>query len=214
MKKSLSLLLLMFLLVRGNAQTFSEWFRQKATQKKYLLQQIAALQVYIGYVEKGYSIAKQGLDAISGFKQGELKLHTDYFQSLRTVNSKIGNCSKVADIIAMQVKIIATCKDAMKQMKRSGAFNHSETAYTDGVYNRLLEDCLKTIEALIAVTTNGEAEMKDDERLKQIDGLYTDMQGKYTFAKAFADGTKLLAVSRVREKTDIQTIQNLHGIKR
>ena len=41
------------------AQTFAEWFRQSATQKKYLLQQIAALQVYIGYVQKGYSIAKE-----------------------------------------------------------------------------------------------------------------------------------------------------------
>lgn len=28
------------------AQSFSEWFKQKKTQKKYLLEQIAALQMY------------------------------------------------------------------------------------------------------------------------------------------------------------------------
>ena len=46
------------------AQTWAEWFRQKATQKKYLLQQIAALHVYSGYLSKGYSIAKDGLNTI------------------------------------------------------------------------------------------------------------------------------------------------------
>lgn len=214
MKKILTLLLIVLVFRQGNAQTFSEWFRQKATQKKYLLQQIAALQVYIGCVQKGYSIAKQGLDAISDFKQGELNLHTGYFQSLKTVNSKIGNYSKVTDIIAIQVKVINTCKEAMKQMKQSAVFNSNETAYGDGVYNRLLEDCLKTIEALITITTTGELGMKDDERLKQIDALHADMQGKYAFVKAFSDEVKVLAVSRVREQTDVQTIQALYGIKK
>ena len=44
------------------AQTLAEWVSQKVTQKKYLLQQIAALQVYSGYLSKGYSIAKDGLN--------------------------------------------------------------------------------------------------------------------------------------------------------
>ena len=60
------------------AQTFSEWFRQKKTQKKYLLQQIAALQVYIGYAQKGYRIAKEGLTTIGGFTKGEFDLHSDF----------------------------------------------------------------------------------------------------------------------------------------
>ena len=53
-------LLILFVLAGGlsQAQTFNEWFRQKATQKKYLIQQIAALQVYLDYVQKGYAIAQ------------------------------------------------------------------------------------------------------------------------------------------------------------
>ncbi|MBK8310917.1 MAG: hypothetical protein IPL04_08535 [Chitinophagaceae bacterium] len=35
-----------------NGQTLAEWTQQKKTQKKYLLQQIVALQVYIGYAKK------------------------------------------------------------------------------------------------------------------------------------------------------------------
>ena len=65
-----------------SAQTSSEWFRQKATQKKYLLQQIAALQVYSGYLSKGYSIAKNGLNTIKNIKNGDLLQHSNYFTSL------------------------------------------------------------------------------------------------------------------------------------
>lgn len=212
--KRLVILLLFAILSSGTqAQTFAEWFRQKATQKKYLLQQIAALQVYIGYVQKGYSIAKEGLNAISDIKHGEFNLHKDYFNSLKTVNPKIQNYSKVADIIALQVSIVKTYKEAIKQVRQSGTFNAGEISYVNGVFERLLDDCTKTIDALIAVTTSGELELKDDERLKRIDMLYSDMQDKYTFAKAFSNEAKLLAASRIRELNDIQTMRIINGTK-
>lgn len=213
MKRLLILLLFAILSSGTKAQTFAEWFRQKATQKKYLLQQIAALQVYIGYVQKGYSIARQGLNTISDIKHGEFNLHKDYFNSLKTVNPKIKNYSKVADIIALQVNIVKTYKEAVKQVRQSGSFNVNEISYVNGVFERLLDDCTKTIDALIAVTTSGELEMKDDERLKRIDALYSDMQDKYTFVQAFSNEAKLLAASRIREQSDIQTMRILNGIK-
>lgn len=195
------------------AQTFAEWFRQSSTQKKYLLQQIAALQVYIGYVQKGYSIAGQGLNTISDIKNGEFNLHKDYFNSLKTVNPKIKNYSKVADIIGLQVNIIKVYKEASKQVKQSSLFNAGEISYINGVFERLLDDCTKAIDALITVTTSGELEMKDDGRLKRIDALYTDMQDKYTFVQGFSNEAKLLATSRSREQNDIQTIRSIKGIK-
>jgi hypothetical protein len=213
MKKLFILILFATLSTGTKAQTFAEWFRQRATQKKYLLQQIAALQVYIGYVQKGYSIAKQGLNTISDIKNGEFNLHKDYFNSLKTVNPKIKNYSKVADIIVLQVNIIKVYKEAAKQVKQSGSFNAGEISYINGVFERLLDDCTKTIDALITVTTNGELEMKDDERLKRIDALYTDMQDKYTFVQGFSNEAKLLATSRIREQNDIQTIRAINSIK-
>ena len=61
------------------AQGLQEWINQKATQKKYLLQQIAGLQIYIGYVEKGYSIAKKGLNTIGDLKDGHFSLDKVFF---------------------------------------------------------------------------------------------------------------------------------------
>lgn len=214
MKRLIILIVFAILSTSTKAQTFAEWFRQSATQKKYLLQQIAALQVYIGYVQKGYSIAKEGLNAISDIKHGEFNLHKDYFNSLKTVNPKIKNYSKVADIILLQVNIIKTYKEAAKQLKLSGTFNTGEIAYINSVFDRLIDDCAKTIDALITVTTGGQLEMKDDERLKRIDALYSDMQDKYTFVQGFSNEAKMLAASRIQEQKDIQTTRALNGIKK
>ncbi len=53
-------------------------------QKKSLLQQIAALKVYIDYAQKGYSIAKEGLTLIGNIKNREFDLHSKYISSLKT----------------------------------------------------------------------------------------------------------------------------------
>ena len=64
------------------AQTFSEWFRQKKTQEKYLIQQIAGLEVYAGYLKKGYKIFDTGSKTISKIKSGDLNMH-QLFLTLR-----------------------------------------------------------------------------------------------------------------------------------
>ena len=76
-------ILIIIILLAGSfchAQTYDEWFRQKKTAKKYLLDQIAALQTYIGYAEKGYSIVTGGLNTIKDIKHGDFNLHNNYFR--------------------------------------------------------------------------------------------------------------------------------------
>jgi hypothetical protein len=195
------------------AQTFAEWAKQKKTQKKYLVQQIAALQVYIGYAQKGYSIAKEGLNTIGEFKRGEFNLHTGYFNSLKSVNPKIKQYAKVADIIAMQVTIVQGYSKTRRQMRESGAFNGEELDYIIHVLGRLLDDCENTLDELITVTTDGNLEMKDDERMERIDILYQNMTDKYTFSQSFNNETMVLAASRIKENNDVQTSRALYGIK-
>lgn len=213
MKKLLILFLFGMFATTTQAQTFAEWFRQKKTQKQYLIQQIAALQVYIGYAQKGYSIAKEGLNTIGELKRGEFNLHTDYFNSLKSVNPKIKQYVKVADIIAMQVTIIQGYSKTRRQVRKSGVFNGEELDYIMRVLGRLLDDCENTLNELIAVTTDGNLEMKDDERLERIDILYQDMKDKYTFSQSFNNETMVLAASRIKENNDVQTSRALYGIK-
>ncbi|MGV8094846.1 MAG: hypothetical protein AB2L24_23590 [Mangrovibacterium sp.] len=214
MKKML-LLLLLFVSAAGSlqSQTFSEWFRQKKTQKKYLLQQVAALQVYIEYAEKGYSIAREGLTTIGGFTRGEFDLHNVFFTSLKTVNPEIRHYTRVADIISMQVWIVQYCNRTYRQLSAGDAFNDEELVYIRRVFGRLLDDCESTLDELITVTTDGELEMKDDERMARIDKLYLDMQDQYTFSRSFSNEAKIMAAVRLQEKTEVQTGQALYGLK-
>lgn len=214
MKKMFFLLILSgFIVDNLQAQTFAEWFQQKKTQKKYLVQQIAALQVYIEFAEKGYHIAKEGLTAIGSFTKGEFNLHTDFFNSLKNVNPEVKRYVKIAGIISLQVQIVQNCNRAIKQFKSMDAFSNDELSYIGSVFSRLLDDCNKTLDELITVTTDGKLEMKDDERFSRIDKLFFEMQDMFTFSRSFSNNTGLLAASRLKEKSDIQTSRLLNGIK-
>lgn len=213
MKRSFILFSIVILSTSVKAQTFAEWFRQKATQKKYLLQQIAALQVYIGYAQKGYTIVHNGLNIITDIKHGDINLHSDYFNSLKTVSPTIRKYRKVADIIAFQLKIVKEYSSFSRQVQKSKMFNADELKYMNTVFSKLIDDCMNTIDELTMVITDHQLEMKDDERLKRIDILYNDMQDKYSFVKRFSDEAKILAVSRLTEQNDVQTSRAINGIK-
>lgn len=214
MKKMFFLLILTgFIVDNLQAQTFAEWFQQKKTQKKYLVQQIAALQVYIEFAQKGYHIAKEGLTAIGSITKGEFNLHTDFFNSLKNVNPEVKRYVKIAGIISLQIQIVQNCNRAIKQFKSMDAFSNDELSYIGSVFSRLLDDCDKTLDELITITTDGKLKMKDDERFSRIDKLFSEMQDMFTFSQSFSNNAGLLAASRLREKSDIQTSRLLNGIK-
>jgi len=215
MKKAmLCVLLLVGLASQSQGQTLAEWFDQKNTQRKYLVQQIAALQVYIGYLQKGYKIAKDGLHTISGFTKGEWDLHTDFINSLKSVNPEVRHYVRVADIIAIQVKIVQNYNRTSRQLRNSDAFSGDELDYIEKVFTALLDDCDSALDELITLTTDDKLEMKDDERIKRIDQLHTEMQDKLTFSQSFSNDATALAASRLKEKNEAQTSRALQGIKK
>ena len=196
----------------ATAQTLNEWLNQNSTQKKYLIQQIAALQVYLGYAKKGYSIVTSGVNTIRSIKNGDLNLHRDFFNRLKNVNPSIRKYAKVADIIAYQVKIIKQTKITIQQIRETKQFTEAELGHCKQVFDNLLDECIKTVEELILVTTSGKLEMKDDERLKRIDGLYADIQDKYSFACSFSEDMGLLAVQRLGEQMEINRSKLINGL--
>lgn len=195
------------------AQTFNEWFRQKQTQKKYLIQQIAALQEYSGYVQKGYNIAKNGLGAIGNIKKGDLNMHAGYFSSLKSISPAVAGYLRVADIVRLQMEILLLHKKATRQIRQSSQFTADEFKHVEHVYRNLLAQGAAVMEELIQVTTAGRLEMKDDERIKQIDGLYTQMQDVQGFAQTFFSQAQTLAIQRQKEQHDIQSSRLIYGIK-
>ncbi|MDI5894838.1 hypothetical protein [Flavobacterium algoritolerans] len=184
----------------------------QAKQAEVLLKQIAALQIYIGYAQKGYSVAKKGLNTIGDFKRGEFNLQTDYFNSLKTVNPKIKKYARVAEIISLQVKIIKSYGTIYGQIQQDDLFHGDEVDYIKRVFDRLIENCDDNLEELITIVTDGQLEMKDDERMKRIDAIYQNMLENHTFCESFSNQTRLMSLSRTKDTKEVKTSRALRGI--
>lgn len=214
MKKIVIFLIVLFAISKNlYSQTADEWINQKATQKKYLLQQIVALQTYIGYAKKGYTIVDKGVSTIRNIKNGDFNLHRDFLHSFKAINPKISNYAKVADIVAYQLRIIKQAKEAIKHIRETNQFTPGEMAYCQKVFDMLLDECLQSIEKLPDVITPDKLEMKDNERLKRIDKLYADMQDKYTFCSVMSEDMALLAAQRLGEQMEINRSKIINNLK-
>ncbi|HEX8355812.1 MAG TPA: hypothetical protein VF610_00285 [Segetibacter sp.] len=197
----------------GGAQTWAEWTRQKKTQRKYLAQQIAALQVYFDYAKKGYGISDKGLRLIQSCKKGDFDLHQTYFNSLKVVNPKIKNWQKVVSIIIGHFQIVKQTKGALYSIQQNGQCTSAEIASCKNTIDNLLADCLTAVEDLLNLLSDTAFQMTDDERMKGIDRLYADMQDKKTFTASFLRDMELLSIGRMVEAVEIKRSRILNGSK-
>ncbi len=201
--KNMLLIIPMLIGYASFGQNTQEWTRQKKTQIKYLLQQIAANKVYIEYLEKGYNIAHKGLQFINDIKKGDFNLSFDFFESQKNVNPKIKTWGKVADVVAYQVRISKTVNQTLIDIKETGQFTTEELDYCKAVFDNLLNECIINIDELVDITTDRNFVMKDDERMSRIDRLYADMQDKYSFASSFSEEMGILSAQRLSEQSEI-----------
>jgi len=209
MKTILSIIICLSTCV-ANAQTWDEWMNQKATQKKYLLQQIAAFEEHLQDIRKGYAVVSSGIQTVKDITNGEFNLHNLFFSSLGTVNPKIKNIAEVADIIAMQLSIVKTFRNAISNNTISSA---DEVAYIGRVYNTITSACLQDIDMLLAVLTDRVMQLRDEERINRIMAIHASMQDKYDFTKAFTNSSLLLNGQRQQEANEISSLKQLYQLK-
>ena len=204
MKKIISLSLIVLFMHQG--------IQAQAKQRKELLLQIAALQVYIDHARKGYSVVSKGLNFIGDVKRGEVNLHGDYFTSLLKINPKVSNYYKAAEILSMQFKIMKICKRTYSDLKTSDLFHGNELDYIERSFERLLGNCNDTLDQLLVVTTDSKLELKDDQRIERIDALHKMMLEDYNFCLSFSNEAKLLSLSKTREKGDVRNAGAIYGL--
>lgn len=194
------------------ALIFHQGLHAQNKQIKELLLQIAALQVHIDYVKKGYTVVKKGLNFIGDVKKGEVNLHSGYFNSLKQVNPKIRKYYKVAEIISLQLKIVKIYKRTREQLRVTDLFHGDELDYIERSFDRLLADCDDVLELLMEVTLDSKLEMKDDQRIRRIDSLYNVMLDNYNFCQTFSRETLLLSLSKTHEQNDVKSVQMLNKL--
>lgn len=191
---------------------FQQELQAQAKQRKELLLQIAALQVYIDYAKKGYSAVSKGLNFIGEAKRGEVNLHGNYFASLAKVNPKVRNYYKAAEIILLQFQILKICKETLVNLKTQDLFHGSELDYVERSFIRLLQSCDDTLEQLLVLTTDSKLELKDDQRIERIDMLHKKMTNDYNFCTSFSNDAKLLSLSKRADLNDSKSTKASYGL--
>lgn len=191
----------------SKAQSWNEWFRQKKTQIDYLTKQIAELQVYAGYLKQGYAISKNGLGTIRDWTNGESILHSDYYNSLKTVSPELRNNPEAKAIIAYA----ATISDSFERLNPEGLSDESKS-YITRVKSKVLAECAADISELQLVMTSGKTEMTDDERLRRLNKVYEAIKEKYQFTCSFTSRVNVLLQQKPQDEQNIQTLKKYYGI--
>ena len=190
------------------AQTINEWFKQKKTQKAYLIQQIAALKVYLEYLKDGYDIVKKGMTLVGDIKEGNLNSHKEYFGSLSNVNRVVSSSPQASRIVYLQT-LTARIINQLKKRLDNPELTDAERSYLENVCSNVLTLTHNNAEELENVLTDGKLEMKDDERIARLDHLYKEVLGCFTFTKALCEDTGLLIFQREKERRDVKEQSDL-----
>jgi hypothetical protein len=210
MKKAIFSLLMGLLAIHVHAQKWAEWFRQAKTQKKYLLEQIAAYRTYLSYLNTGYNLVKDRNNLIGLLKQADLDQHRDKYERLKEASPAVRSNPEVQAIIALGEAIVPIADKTAVQAAQAALLQPTEAAYIKRVFDGLLEQCQQVLEELSFLVTDGKVQLTDAQRLERIHALYADMQVKYTFAYSFSREARILNLTRKRIKTEVDVQNGIH----
>nr|WP_294897200.1 hypothetical protein [uncultured Pedobacter sp.] len=195
------------------AQTFSEWFRQKKTQEKYLIQQIAGLEVYTGYLKKGYEIFDKGSKTISKIKNRDFNMHQSFFNAKNKLNPNLSKLVANLKIEALNNAVTEKCIQSKKFIAVQSGLNTEQIAYFKTVVMRIEKSAKELFNEYQQLIEPDKITMNDEERLKRLMDLKRSYFSLYQFINSFCDEIKLYSQQIKHEEKDISTSQKILGLK-
>lgn len=207
MKNTLYIVACILVNLSATAQTSNEIFDQKKTQRRYMVEQLAALKVYAGYLKKGYTVARDGIGTVRKISDGEFSLHRDFIGSLKTISPVVRRNAKLAEILTMQVEILTT----FSTLRKTPGLQATDLNYVLEVKKRVVDDLDEFLDELIKVTTPAAYQMEDEDRIARINTLHAKVVDAYQFSGSFAADVRTLGASRLKEQHSINQINQAYG---
>jgi hypothetical protein len=181
----------------------------EAIQLALDIEKLAQMKQILSEMYDGYKILTEGYNKVKEITSGNFSLHELFLDGLYIVSPEIKKYRKVADIIADQSTILKEYKSIFQQLKKNGSLSVDELTYIAGVYDKLLAASLQGLEELALILTDQKTRMSDDERLQAVDRIYANMKNNLYFLRSFNKEALLGSAQALKEKVDLQTLQNL-----
>lgn len=197
-----------------HAQTpnFNEMFKQKKTQIRYLVAQIAALQVYLEKLKEGYEIVDKGLTNIGSIKDGKFSMDKDYLNSLREISPVVSTSPLFDQIAYYNTHILDGLRNLEGEVRKDDNFSPSERDYVSGIRQRAVAQSKARLDELEWLITPGQSEMTDDERIGHLEQLHAQFNRSFLFTRELIQSTRLLARQRAKERHTIEVLRKLYGV--
>lgn len=175
-------------------------------------EKLQQLEKILDNMYAGYKILDYGYTTIKNIAEGNYKLHQAFLDGLFLVNPAVRNYKRIPYIIDYQKLLVKEYKNYYTRFKHDPNFSPEELEYIGNVYSFLVNASLRNIDDLIMITTATKLRMSDDERMKAIDRIYYDLEGKVVFVRSFNNNTQLLAIQRARSANDVKTLRHIYGL--
>ena len=210
-----NLIIIIFCLMNiavSQAQTFSEWFRQKKTQEKYLIQQIVALKFYAGYVKKGYETFDKGSKTISKIKEGDFNMHDVFFNDKIKLNPNLSKVVENLRIEQLNTAIRITGKQSKNFIWKTSNFSEKQKAYFNSVIGKTDGEADELFANYKELITANELILDDEKRLKRLTDLKKEYLSLYQFINLFDNQIRGYRQQLNAEQNDISTIKKILGL--
>jgi hypothetical protein len=176
-----------------------------------LQNQTIALQNAAQQVENNLHL--NSLNNISGWLNKEKDLYAGYYQELGKVRRVIADYDAVKDVIRRQQQLVSEYQNANALFHRDAHFSAGELSYMGNIYNGILSESLRNLEAVSAAVTYLGMQMDDAERWQRIDQAAKAMQTNLDHLRQFNRQNVQLSLSRACDEQDRRGVQSLYGIK-
>lgn len=189
-------------------------FAQEQEMEELILdiEKLQQLEKILDNMYAGYKILDYGYTTIKNIAEGNYKLHEAFLDGLYLVNPAVRNYKRIPYIIDYQKLLIKEYKNYYTRFKKDPNFKPEELEYIGNVYNFLVQASVRNIEDLTMIITATKLRMSDDERMKAIDRIYFELEGKVVFVRSFNNSTQLLAIQRARSANDVRTLKHIYGL--
>ena len=192
----------------------------KAAIKKVLIavdleiQRIQTKTIWLQNTQKVIenTMSQLKLTDITGWIQKQKDLYANYYAELWKIKSAIAYYERVKQIIAEQVALVNSYKQAYALFKQDKHFTVDETDYMYNVYSGILDQSVKNLDQIYIVINAFATQMSDAERLKIIDGAANRIDQNYADLKEFNNNNIQLSLQRSKDENDLNTVKQLYGL--
>lgn len=153
------------------------------------------------------------LNGINDWLGKEKTLYADYYGELAKVRRLIADYDVVKKMISQQTQLVREYRNANALFHRDAHFSADELKYMGDIYNGILKESVRNLDATITVVSDLATQMNDAERLERISNAAKAMQTNLDHLRQFNRQNAWLSMMRAKDERDRTTVKQLYNIQ-